>query len=62
MAKGSLFELETQLELAKHLAYLDGSKRDVLVAKVNETGRLLSGLMRAFRVHPPNELQQSARD
>ena len=60
IAKGSLFELETQLELAKHLAYLEGSKADALVAKVNETGRLLSGLMRAFRAHPPDELHPAA--
>ena len=52
-AKGSLFEVETQLELAKHLSY-SASQADTLASKVNETGRLLNGLMRAFR--PPAEM------
>jgi four helix bundle protein len=60
-AKGSLFELETQLELAKHLAYLERSKADALVAKVNETGRLLNGLMRVFRTHDSSESVRSAQ-
>jgi four helix bundle protein len=48
-AKGSLFELETQIELAKHLSYVDAAQADILISKTNETGRLLSGLMRSFR-------------
>lgn len=48
-AKGSLFEVETQLELAKHLSYLSASQAETLASKVSETGRLLNGLMRAFR-------------
>jgi four helix bundle protein len=48
-AKGSLFEVETQLELAKHLSYLSASQAENLASKVNKAGRLLSGLMRAFR-------------
>lgn len=46
-AKGSLFELETQLELAKHLSYLSASQANDLIARTNETGRLLNGLMRS---------------
>jgi four helix bundle protein len=49
IAKGSLFEVETQLELAQHLSYLSASQAQNLASKVNETGRLLNGLMRAFR-------------
>lgn len=48
-SKGSLFELQTQIELAKCLSYLSDSQADDLSSKANETGRLLSGLIRAFR-------------
>jgi four helix bundle protein len=51
-SKGSLFELETQVELAAQLSYLRPSQSGDLISKVNETGRLLSGLMRVFRGHP----------
>ena len=51
-AKGSLFEVETQLELAQHLAYITAPQAEILISKVNETGRLLNGLMRAFRPSP----------
>ena len=60
-AKGSLFELETQLELAKHLSYLTSSDADALISKTNEAGRLLSGLMRALRSslndHEPSAIE-----
>jgi len=48
-AKDSLFEVETQLELARHLSYLTTPQAETLASKVSETGRLLSGLMRAYR-------------
>jgi four helix bundle protein len=63
-AKGSLFELETQLELAKHLSYLSTARADALIAKTNEAGRLLNGLMRVFRssstVQQTTPIQSSA--
>jgi four helix bundle protein len=48
-AKGFLFELETQLKLAKELSYVDETQADELISRTNETGRLLSGLMRSFK-------------
>jgi four helix bundle protein len=60
-AKGSLFEVETQLELAKHLSYLSASQAETLASKVNETGRLLNGLMRAFRPPPPNATEPNGQ-
>jgi four helix bundle protein len=48
-AKGSLFELETQLELARNLSYLTQRNADTLIAKTHETGRLLSGLIRSLK-------------
>lgn len=47
-SKGSLFELQTQIELARSLEYLSESDGNALASKANETGRLLSGLIRAY--------------
>ena|SRR5581483_6940202 len=47
-AKGSLFELETQVALAERLAYINPSKAQRLIAQITETGKLVSGLMRAL--------------
>jgi four helix bundle protein len=44
-ARGSVFEVETQLLIAKSLGYLsDQSTRD-LISQVQEVGRILSGLL-----------------
>lgn len=48
IAKGSLFEVETQLLLAEHLAYLNAKQAEELAAQVGETGRLLNGFIKAF--------------
>ena len=46
IAKGSLFELETQLELATRLGFVSHDHGDVVHALVNEVGRTLIGLHR----------------
>ena len=44
-ARGSVFEVETQLLIAKSLGYLsDQSNRD-LISQAQEVGRILSGLL-----------------
>jgi four helix bundle protein len=50
-AKGSLFELETQVALSEQLAYLSHNDAQRLIGQITETGKLVSGLMRA--VTPP---------
>ena len=47
IAGGSLAELETPVELADRLAYL-GSEDSKVMARVNEVGRMLSGLRRSL--------------
>src|SRR5579864_4105271 len=47
-AKGSLFEVETQLELAERLSYLTGRQAADLANLASETGRLLNGLIKVF--------------
>ncbi len=43
-ARGSLAELETQLELAKGLGYLDAVAATALLSKAAQLGRMLTGL------------------
>lgn len=47
-AKGSLFEVETQLMIADRLGYLTHAQGEALLSQAAEVGRLLNGLMRAF--------------
>jgi four helix bundle protein len=51
-AKGSLFEVETQIMIADRLGYLSQSQSDQLLSQSAEVGRLLNGLMKAFRNAP----------
>jgi four helix bundle protein len=45
-ARGSLYELETQLAIAVRLGYLDAATEQSLVARASDLGRGLSGLFR----------------
>jgi four helix bundle protein len=51
-AKGSLFEVETQVTIADGLGYLTHSQGEHLLSQTAEVGRLLNGLMKAFRPTP----------
>jgi len=44
IARGSLAEVETQLELARMLGYLSDSDTDTLLRDAGEIGRMLTGL------------------
>ena len=43
-ARGSLAEVETQIEIARNLRYLDEATATELLSKVAEVGRMLTGL------------------
>jgi len=43
-ARGSLAEIETQIEIAKNLGYLGAETCSCLLGKLDEVGRLLTGL------------------
>ena len=47
-ARGSLMELDTHLELAFRVGYLNDSQYSAVRAKVDEVGRILNGLMRSI--------------
>lgn len=51
-AKGSLFEVETQTVIAHRLGYLSQSQSEAILSQTSEVGRLLNGLIRAFRLVP----------
>ena len=44
-ARGSLFELETQVIVAHNLTYLSDAQCEALTAKISELGRILNGLI-----------------
>ena len=46
IAYGSLMEVETHLQIASRLSYLDNSSLQILLDKSAEIGRMLNGLMR----------------
>ena len=49
IAKGSLTELETHIQIAHRLNYLDGDEEGLLLRRTAEVGRLLNGLLRFLR-------------
>ena len=48
-SRGSLFELETQAELAESLGYMKKEQLDDLLAASNEVGRMLNGLLNSMK-------------
>jgi len=52
MARGSLFELQTQAELARRLGWLKGNLLTETREGSQEVDRLVSGLMRSVRRRP----------
>ncbi len=52
-ARGSLLELETQIEIARALAYIADSDAASLTNRSSEVGRLLNGMLEHFRQPAP---------
>ena len=48
-ARGSLYELETQIELALDLNYLTQAQAADLLKDCDETGRILNGLINSTK-------------
>jgi four helix bundle protein len=55
IARGSLYELDTQLQLACDLTYLDQSSHAGLKSALNESERILAGLIRSLEAPEPIE-------
>ncbi len=48
-ARGSVLELQTQIEIAENLGYLKGDIATKLIASADEAGRIINGLLRSLR-------------
>jgi four helix bundle protein len=47
-ARGSLLEVDTHLEIALRLGYIDAERHSDLRTKLQEAGRILNGLLRSL--------------
>jgi four helix bundle protein len=53
IARGSLCEAETQIEIASRVHYLSGPETDALMSSSGEVGRFINNLLRSL-YHTPN--------
>lgn len=51
IARGSLFEMDTQLLFARDLRYLQASQYEELFSKWNDVSRMLAGLIASLENH-----------
>jgi four helix bundle protein len=47
-SRGSVAELETQIQIALTLKYLQDTEAEILLKQIDELGRILSGLVRSL--------------
>lgn len=62
-ARGSLYEMQTQLELARDLQYLDKEPVDELMDQGSEVARLINGLITVLcegKIYPVGRIASSA--
>jgi four helix bundle protein len=62
IAYGSLMELETHLQIAQRLGYLESEAAHQLLSDCAQVGRLLNGLLRSLRQKPPTDNRPPATD
>lgn len=53
-AKGSLFELQTQVHIAKELGYVDQKRAKHLIEISDEIGRIINGLLNSLHHGGPD--------
>ncbi len=51
-ARGSLFEVETQIELASTLGYIKAADARKIIADCEEVGKMLNGLLNTLKEKP----------
>jgi four helix bundle protein len=47
-ARGSVFELESQILIARNLGYISQEKAQCLLTRIAEVGRILNGLLKSL--------------
>jgi len=55
MARGSIYEVETQLVLAKELSFIDHEVFSAVDEAIRESGRVLAGLLRSIERKLPTD-------
>jgi four helix bundle protein len=58
IARGSLYEVETQLEFARAFGYLDMSAGEELEQMILECNMMLAGLIRKLELAPMDKSQE----
>jgi four helix bundle protein len=58
-ARGSLFEVETQVIVANNLDYFSDAQLEALIEKVSELGRVLNGLITSLQQRKDSRLATS---
>ena len=56
-ARGSLFELETQLTLATDLSFIDSEKGKALISECHELTKMLNAFLKTLRKDEPSVLR-----
>ena len=51
IARGSLAELDTLLEVAKGLSYISPEQQEIQGKEIGEIGRMLEGLIKSLQAH-----------
>jgi four helix bundle protein len=59
-ARGSLYEMQTQVELASDLGYLDKQEGAELMEQGREVARILNGLLKSLRISASSNSANSA--
>ena len=59
IARGSLFELETQITIAEKLGYINQSQYDDITSRYKEVGRILNSLVMKLAQQPQPVPQKS---
>jgi four helix bundle protein len=49
-ARGSLYEIETQLEIAGRLGYISRDEQNALCREASDIGKMLNGMMSKYRM------------
>ena len=62
IARGSSYELETQIIICADLEYIDKTTASELYKQNTKVQRLLNGLLRALRNSPGNVLKENAEE
>lgn len=58
-ARGSLYELQTQIQLARRLKYLHGNDASALLSQATRVTQLVNGMIRRFRTPTSTEPQRN---